>query len=198
MRKHRVLGDHFYKRAKKLGYLSRAAFKLEDIQRKFRVIRKGVTVLDLGAAPGGWTQVSLKYVGKHGKVISMDLSPVKVDAPNLVKIQADITSPEAIEKIKKHAEKVDVVLSDAAPHISGIWEYDIVKHMELAEAAYNIACKLLSPGGNIVIKLFEGGREVQAFITKVRRKFRRVSIYRTKATRKHSREIYLIGLGYSP
>ncbi|HDM23986.1 hypothetical protein DRO02_01215 [archaeon] len=198
MRKHRVLGDHFYKRAKKLGYLSRAAFKLEDIQRKFRVIRKGVTVLDLGAAPGGWTQVSLGYVGKHGKVISVDLSPVKVDAPNLVKIQADITSPETIEKIKKHAEKVDVVLSDAAPHLSGIWEYDIVKHMELAEAAYNIACKLLSPGGNIVIKLFEGGEEVQAFITKVRRRFRRVSIYRTKATRKHSREMYLIGIGYSP
>ncbi len=198
MRKHRILGDHFYRKAKKLGYLSRAAFKLEDIQRKFRVIRKGATVLDLGAAPGGWTQVSLKYVGKNGKVISVDLSPIKVDAPNLVKIQADITSPEVIDEIKKHAERVDVVLSDAAPHLSGIWEYDIVRHMELAEAAYNIACKVLSPGGNIVIKLFEGGKEVQDFIANVRRKFKRVSIYRTKATRKHSREMYLVGFSYLP
>ncbi len=198
MRRHRVLGDHFYRKAKKLGYLSRAAFKLEDIQKRFKVIRRGATVLDLGAAPGGWTQVSLRYVGRDGKVISVDLSPIKVNALNLVKIQADITSPRVIDEIKKHTEKVDVVLSDAAPHLSGIWEYDIVRHMELAEAAYNIACKLLSPGGNIVIKLFEGGKEVQDFIANVRKRFKKVNIYRTKATRKHSREMYLVGLDYSP
>jgi 23S rRNA (uridine2552-2'-O)-methyltransferase len=184
--------DYYYKKAKKEGYRSRASYKLKQINDRFHIIREDDNVLDLGCAPGGWLQVARELT--RGKVIGVDLQ--EVEAINgVVTIKEDITSEKCIKEIKKYAENFDVVLSDAAPNLSGNWSYDHARSIELAFSALKIARELLKPGGRIVIKVFQGDL-FENFIKEIRKSFRRVWLHSPKASRKRSAEIYVIGKGF--
>lgn len=191
--------DVFYRLAKKYGYRSRAAFKLLQINAKFRVIRRGDVVIDLGAAPGGWLQVAKELSG--GVVIGVDLQPIaKIEGVET--LRCDITSEDAPEKIKEvlrkfSCERADVVLSDASPNISGVWSYDHFRSYELCEAALKIATTLLKSGGNFVTKIFQG-ESFKDFYEEVRRKFTFAKAYSPQASRKRSAEIYIVGKGFKP
>jgi len=184
--------DHYYWKAKKEGYRSRASYKLIQINERFKVIAEEDDVLDLGCAPGGWLQVARELT--TGKVIGVDLQEVE-PIEKVITIKGDITSEKTIEEIKKHAESFDVVLSDAAPNLSGNWSYDHARSIELALSALKIARELLRPGGKMVIKVFQGDL-FEEFMKEFRRSFRRVWLHSPKASRKRSAEIYVIGKGF--
>jgi 23S rRNA (uridine2552-2'-O)-methyltransferase len=189
--------DQFYKAAKKKGYRSRSAFKLVQIADKFGVIKAGDAVVDLGAAPGGWSQVAHELVGERGVVISVDVQPI-AKIGDVVIIRSDITrEEESITAIKaallvKGRDAVDVVVSDASPQLSGIRDYDQFRSFELSTAALNIASALLRKNGNFVAKIFQGSYYTQ-FYKSVKEKFRETRAYSPLASRKRSAEVYVIG-----
>lgn len=189
--------DTYYKMAKKEGYRSRAVYKLKEINRVFNLINQGDYVLDLGAAPGGWLQYISEVVGIDGFVLGVDLKPIKpLDKRNVITIQGDIFDDKIIDLIKENVDrKFDVITSDLSINISGIWELDVIKNIEINERVLELARVLLKPGGNIVLKLFEG-KEMDKFIRKVRKYFSFIKLYKPKASRKRSSEIYLIGISY--
>ncbi len=196
MKDRRERRDYYYKKAKIEGYRSRAAYKLKEIFKRFKVVKKGFIVIDLGAAPGGWLQVAREFVGEKGFVLGVDLAPIKPFSwKNVKTMQLDITSEEAINVIKESLPKnyADLVISDLAPKVSGVWSLDHFRQIFLAEKALEIAEKILRPGGNIVIKVFQG-ELLPDFIRKVKKLFRKVKLVKPKASRKHSAEIYVIGL----
>ncbi len=184
--------DYFYRRAKKEGYRSRAAFKLMQISERFNLIRKGGTVVDLGAAPGGWLQVSKEISG--GKVIGIDILPIeKIEGVETIK--GDIRLEATVEKIRdliKKKDGADVVLCDAAPNLSGNWSYDHARSIDLATSALECARKILKPGGNFAVKVFQGDM-FPGYLNKVRRYFAKVQAFSPEASRKQSAEIYVIG-----
>ena len=185
--------EHYYKEAKRLGYRARSAFKLLQIQKKFHVIKKNDIVLDLGAAPGGWSQIAKEITGKHGIVIGVDLSPVKpIDGVTF--LQEDMTNDETIEKIKKKLKdkKVDVVISDMSPDISGSYSVDHARSIYLCEQALKTVDLLLRNNGNFVCKVFSG-EDLDSFIQKVNDRFRVVKQFVPRASRKSSSEVYVIG-----
>ena len=191
--------DRFYKAAKEAGYRSRSAFKLLQISKKFKLIKPGDVVVDLGAAPGGWSQVAHELVGDRGVVISVDLQPIaKIEGVMMIK--SDITNEEETVKAIKEAliakgrATVDVVISDAAPQLSGNRDYDQFRSFELSSAALNIAVKLLKNHGNFVVKIFQGEYYTQ-FYKSVKEKFRDTRAYSPAATRKRSAEVYVVGKG---
>jgi 23S rRNA (uridine2552-2'-O)-methyltransferase len=188
--------DSYYKQAKAQGYRSRAAYKLQQINNKFKLIRRGNVVLDLGAAPGGWLQVASELVGGNGRVIGVDLNSIK-EIPNVILLVGDITDPKLIDSIRAHLTEgcVDVVLSDAAPNISGNYSIDQARSVFLAEAALNLAKQLLSPNGNFVVKVFEG-EDFQEFFNQLKTLFRQSKKFSPQASRARSSEIYAIGLGF--
>lgn len=192
--------DRFYKAAKEEGYRSRSAFKLLQISKKFKLIKPGDAVVDLGAAPGGWSQVAHELVGDRGVVISVDLQPLE-RIEGLVMINGDITNEEvtvnAIKEalVSKGRKTVDVVISDAAPQLSGNRDYDQFRSFELSSAALNIAVTLLKDNGNFVTKIFQGEYYKQ-FYDGVKRKFKDTRAYSPAASRKRSAEVYVIGKGY--
>lgn len=190
--------DSYYKRAKIEGYRSRAAYKLMEIHKRFRLFRLGYIVLDLGAAPGGWSQVATKLVGKTGMVIGIDLSPIKpLINENTIFIKGDMTDNSVIEQIKKITNNapINIVLSDAAPNISGNYSVDQAKSIYLAENAIYIAEQVLAKNGKLVVKVFEG-QDFQNFIKRVKEKFRKYRIFSPKASRARSSEVYIIGEGF--
>jgi len=183
--------DYFYRKAKDEGYRSRAAFKLKQINEKFGIIKKGDTVVDLGAAPGGWLQVAKELSG--GKVIGVDILPIeKIEGVETIKgdIRLDATVEKIREKIKK--EGSDVIICDAAPNLTGNWSYDHARSIDLATSALECARKLLKPGGGFTVKVFQGDM-FPDFLDKVRRHFVKVKAFSPEATRKQSAEIYVIG-----
>ena len=185
--------DEYRKRAKVEGYRSRAAYKLAQIDSKFRLIRKGDTVVDLCAAPGGWSQYASKKVGEKGRVIAVDKMKIK-PIESVVNICGDVTAFEEVLKTVEevlNGEKVDVVLSDCSPSVSGNWSLDHARQIFLAEASLKIATKILKPGGNFVVKVFQGDL-LEEFITKIKRRFKFVKRLKPKASRKKSAEIYII------
>ena len=183
--------EHFYKEAKRVGYRARSAFKLKQIQNKFNILSKNDFVIDLGAAPGGWSQVATEFVGSQGKVIGVDILPVE-PLDNVQFIQGDITNNETLEKIKQTIkDKADVILSDMSPDISGNYSVDQARSVWLSEKALDAAEQLLKPGGNFVCKVFEGG-DTKEFIEKTKRRFYIVKRFSPKASRKSSSEIYVI------
>lgn len=190
--------DRFYKRAKKEGYRSRSAFKLLQIADKFEVIKAGDVVVDLGAAPGGWSQVAKGLVGERGVVISVDLQRIE-EIEDVVIIKGDITKEEetitAIEDLVKGRDAVDVVISDASPKLSGNRDYDQFRSFELSKSALNIASALLRKHGNFVAKIFQGAY-YDKFYGCVKEKFRYARAYSPEASRKRSAEVYVIGRGY--
>lgn len=184
--------EHFYRAAKKEGYRSRAAYKLKQIQNRFHVIKKGDVVIDLGAAPGGWSQVAREIVGEKGLVVGIDLQPIK-PIKDAIFIVGDMTKKETIEKIKEKIgnKKVDVIISDMSPNISGNYSLDHANSIWLAENALDFAKKFLKNNGNFICKVFEG-ELLKEFLNKVKADFEVVKLHSPPASRKSSSEIYVI------
>ena len=188
--------EYFYNEAKRKGYRSRSAFKLKQIQNKFKIIKKTDFVLDLGAAPGGWSQVSNEIIGKNGKIIGIDLLNIKpIDGIQF--LQEDITEKSTILKIIKIVGKngVDVLLSDMSPNISGNYSIDHANSIHLCKQSLNLVDKILKDNGNFLCKLFMG-EEFDDFIKIFKNKFKNVKLYSPPASRKSSSEIYIIGRNF--
>ena len=187
--------DYYYRMAKRENYRSRASYKLKQINEKFHIIKTGNSVIDLGSAPGGWSQVAVELTGDTGTVISIDIDPMK-PIKGVKFIQGDMLLPETIEKIEAVIEeKVNAVISDMSPNISGHYSYDQVRSVELAEMALHTAEKLLRPGGNFVAKVFQG-EMFPDFLKEARKKFRMVKVHSPKASRAASSEVYVVCKGY--
>ncbi|UCD13291.1 MAG: RlmE family RNA methyltransferase [Thermoplasmatales archaeon] len=184
--------EHYYKEANRFGYRARSAFKLKQIHKRFDVFSKNDIVIDLGAAPGGWSQVAKEFVGSQGTIIGIDILPVK-PLDNIQFIQGDITDQETLEELKQilNDAKADVVLSDMSPDISGNYSVDQARSLWLCERALELADKVLHPGGTFVCKIFEG-EDTKEFMEKVKRRFTAVKKFSPDASRKRSSEIYII------
>jgi 23S rRNA (uridine2552-2'-O)-methyltransferase len=191
--------DAYYRRAKKEGYRSRAAYKLLELNRRFHIIRPGDRVVDLGAAPGGWLQVAAQLTGAKGRVIGVDIQPIAAFAEeNILILHGDAASEDIRERIKELlGSSAHCVLSDLSPRLSGIRHADVSRSVELARLALKIACNLLRPGGNFLVKLFVS-EELEGFTRELKGHFRSVHATRPEATRKGSSEIYLCGRGFLP
>jgi len=188
--------EYYYRKAKEERYRSRAAYKLLQAIKKYVFMNSGNVVIDLGAAPGGWLQVSRKVVGSEGFVLGVDLKPISpIEIPNVHTITGDITDPEIIERIKELLPRpADVVVSDVSPNISGIWELDHACQVDLARRSMQIATLLLKPRGNFFVKVFQGDM-LNEFIKEVKQNFRFVKFVKPKASRARSAEIYVLGMG---
>lgn len=189
--------DFYYRRAKEEGYRSRAAYKLLQANDRLRFIRRGDVVLDLGAAPGGWMQVLRRLVGEKGFVVGIDLTPLKgFEWDNVISIVADFRHVDASTLLRRLPRAVDVVVSDASPNVSGTWELDHARQIELAEHAFGLSQGLLRKGGHFFVKVFQGDL-LSAFRRSVENHFRKVKLLRPKACRKESAEMYLLATGYA-
>jgi len=188
---HEHLSDEFVKRAQKEGYRSRAVYKLLEIIEKNKIIQKGDIVLDLGAAPGGWSQVAAKFVGNKGKVIANDILPIE-EINDVIFLQGDFTEQSIYDDLIKLTgeSKVNVVLSDMAPNMSGQLSVDQPKSMHLAELAIDMAIKTLDFNGSFIVKVFQG-EGFDAFVQTARKSFKKVSVLKPKASRPRSKEVYL-------
>jgi 23S rRNA (uridine2552-2'-O)-methyltransferase len=189
---HEHLSDEFVKKAQKEGYRSRAVYKLLEIIEKNNVIHSGDIVLDLGAAPGGWSQVAAKFVGEKGKVIASDILPIE-EINGVIFLQGDFTEESIYEKLLELTGdfKVNVVLSDMAPNMSGQLSVDQPKSMYLADLAIEMAIKTLDLNGSFIVKLFQG-EGFDAFVQTTRKSFKKVSVLKPKASRPRSKEVYLL------
>ena len=184
--------DAFYARAKGAGYRSRAAYKLLELVQRYRLIGRGDHVVELGAWPGGWLQVAAQLVGPQGVVVGIDLRPIDPLGGPVVTITGDARDPAVQEEIRARCGgRVDVVLSDMAPALSGVRDRDTARAVELAEAALASAESLLGRGGRCVVKLFTSP-EAEALIRTARSHFSTVKVTRPDATRKGSAEEYLV------
>jgi 23S rRNA (uridine2552-2'-O)-methyltransferase len=188
--------EHFYKQAKQVGYRARSAFKLQQIQNRFHLIPNNGIVLDLGAAPGGWSQVAKELVGTQGIVIGVDLSSIK-PIDDVQFLQGDVTKTETLEQIKDlmNGKNADVILSDMSPDISGNYSVDQARSAWLCESALHVVTQLLQPGGHFICKIFEG-EDTKAFIEKVKHQFMVVKTFSPEATRKSSSEVYIIAKSF--
>ncbi len=184
-------------RAKAGGYRSRAAFKLEQLDQRFHLFQPGDRVVDLGAWPGGWLQVAARAVGRHGRVVGVDLQRIApLPEPNVTLVQGDVTTPEIREQVRAACGGLaDTVLADLAPKLTGIRAHDTASAYALAEQALLIATGLLRPGGRFVVKLFTAD-ELPAYLATLRGCFQSVHTTRPEATRKGSAEVYAVGVGF--
>ena len=191
--------DYYYKKAKAEQYRSRATYKLSQTVIKYHFINRGDIIVDLGAAPGGWIQAARKIVGKTGFVLGVDLKPIDPFPQEYIRtIVADFAEPETIEHILTFLpRKPDVLISDAAPNISGVWDVDQARQIDLANQALQLALKLLRPRGNFFVKVFEGDM-LTDFITSVKQHFEIVKFIKPKASRAKSSEMYLLALQMKP
>lgn len=188
--------EHFYKEAKKQGYRARSSYKLKQIQKKYHVISPGDTVVDLGAAPGGWSQVAKENCGSDGFVVGIDLLRIpRLDG--VVFLQGDVTEEETIERLRKIIEnrEIRVVLSDMSPNISGNYSIDHARSIFLSENALEVAKQLLTNNGNFVCKVFMG-EFLQEFTDQMKSVFGSVKFFSPPASRKTSSEIYIVGKSY--
>jgi 23S rRNA (uridine2552-2'-O)-methyltransferase len=188
--------EHYYREAKALGYRARSAFKLKQIQSRFSIFSPGITVVDLGAAPGGWSQVALEYIGGAGRVIAIDRSQM-APLPGVDVITGDISADATLHELMERLQgrKADLVLSDMSPDITGNYTVDQARSIWLCEQALKVTDASLKPGGSFVCKLFEG-EDSPGFIQAVRTKFRQLKRFSPEASRKSSSEIYIIAKGH--
>jgi 23S rRNA (uridine2552-2'-O)-methyltransferase len=188
--------DKFYRLAKREHYRSRAVYKLKQIDHKFDLIRPGDTIVDLGASPGGWTQVAVELGGSGSQVFALDLSRF-VPIEGVTFIHGDIRDEEVVQKLLELIpEGADVVISDMAPNISGNYSYDHARSIELCEHALGFASRVLKMGGNFVAKMFSGDMS-NGFVRRVGGRFYEVHVQRPRATREQSSEEYVVGLEYT-
>ena len=191
--------DSFYKKAKQEGFRSRAAYKLLELQQRYRLLKAGAAVVDLGAAPGGWLQVIAKIVGPKGKIVGIDLQTIQsFHERNIILLQGDMTSSEIQKKIKELlAGPADCVLSDLAPKLSGIRDADTARCLELNQIALRTAAELLRPGGSLLIKSFISD-ELHGFTAEIKKYFADVQRTKPEATRQGSSEFYFVAKGFAP
>jgi 23S rRNA (uridine2552-2'-O)-methyltransferase len=189
--------DHYTRRAREERWLARSIYKLEEIDRKVRLIRPGDRILDLGCYPGSWSQYSVVKVGPTGEVVGVDLKkPERFFSPRFKFIEADVLSLD-VQWLREEVGARELVISDLAPATSGIAVTDTSRSMELARRALEIALAVLKKGGHFLCKVFEG-QEVKTFRAELAEHFARVQTLRPSAVRKASREIYLLAMNRSP
>lgn len=187
--------DHYFKKAKEQNFAARSVFKLEEINQRFRILKPGQTVLDLGASPGSWSQYASQKIGSSGRVLGVDLSPVTVKLPNAVFIQADLRDLQLEQVFQEHGFQppFDLVLSDMAPKTTGIRITDQARSMELCELALDIARRFLKPGGHFVCKLFHSD-DFTKLRDEIKKSFEKFEAVKPDSTRQISKEIFLVGL----
>ena len=182
--------------AQKEGYRSRAIYKLLEIQEKDRLIKQGMSIVDLGAAPGGWSQLAANLVGRKGRVIALDILPM-ASLGDVEIIEGDFREDAVMEKLLEslNNQKVDLVMSDMAPNMSGMSGVDQPRAMYLAELTLDLANKVLREGGDILVKVFQG-EGFDEYLRSLRAAFTKVKSRKPKASRPRSREVYLVGRGF--
>jgi len=188
--------DPYVKMAQRDGYRSRASYKLLEIQEKDRILRPGMTVVDLGAAPGGWSQVTSRVIGDRGRLIASDILPMDSIA-DVTFVLGDFTEDEVFAQILDAVgdSQVDLVISDMAPNMSGVKVADQARAMFLCELALDLAKRVLAPGGDFLIKIFQGDG-FDAYLKEVRQAFGKVQMRKPLSSRDRSREQYLLARGY--
>lgn len=192
--------DPYYKSAKKENYRSRASYKLLQLNKKYKLIKEGYSVVDLGAAPGGWSQVALERVGETGTVVGVDLNNMRgfKDYPNFVKVRGDFTDSEVQNKIIDSMDgKANALISDAAPKLTGIRDIDQLNSYELVYTVLDLRSVLLKEHGNMLIKIFQGP-EFNDVVKSIKNDFKIVKTTKPASSRKKSSEMYLMGLNYRP
>jgi len=187
--------DEYVKRAQREGYRSRAVYKLAEIQQKDRILRPGMTVVDLGAAPGGWAQYAAQLLGGRGRVIALDILPMD-PLPGVEIIQGDFREVEILERLVGilGGARVDLVMSDMAPNISGMDAVDQPRSIYLAELAADFAAQVLAADGDLLFKAFQG-EGFEELMRDLRGQYRKVVIRKPRASRPRSREVYVLGKG---
>lgn len=184
--------DTYVKQAQQAGYRSRAVFKLQELQERDKLFRPGMTIVDLGASPGGWSQLLIDYVGSKGKVYALDILPMD-PIPGVEFIQGDFSDEKSAQALLERVGKtVDWVVSDIAPNLSGIDSVDQPRSIYLAELALDFAKQVLHAQGGFLVKVFQG-EGFDTFLKEVRQTFKKVVIRKPKASRGRSREVYLLG-----
>lgn len=193
MREH--INDPYVQQAQRDGYRSRAAYKLLEIDERDHLIKPGMVVVDLGATPGGWSQVAANIVGSGGKVIALDLLPL-VPLPHVEFIQGDFREESVLAQLEEKlgGKKIGIVISDMAPNISGIDSSDQARSIHLAELALEFAAQHLKPGGAFLVKVFQGAG-FEDYVKLMRKHFDRVVTRKPNASRDRSSEVYMLGLG---
>ncbi len=190
--------DLYRRLAAAQGYRSRAAFKLIQLDERYRIFREGDKVLDLGAAPGGWLQVASERVGLDGLVVGVDLKGIPRVAENVLTIRMDVFSSELVEAVTSYTNgKVDVILSDLSPNLSGIWELDHGRQIELTMRVISLMPHLLKPSGSAVLKIFDG-EELPLVKSQLKKIFEKIDTTKPLASRGQSSELYLICKHYKP
>ena len=188
--------DPYVKRAHEEGWRSRAAFKLEEINKAERLIRPGMTIVDLGAAPGGWSQYAARVLGGTGRVIALDVLDMPA-LPGVEFLQGDFTDDGVLQRLQASldGDRVDLVLSDMAPNMMGIADVDHDRSMCLVDLAAEFAAQALRPGGDLLMKVFQG-REFQPLVARLRKQYETVKLRKPKASRARSAEVYVLARGY--
>jgi len=192
----RHVNDPFVKQAQVDGYRSRSAYKLVELNEKDRLIKPGMRILDLGSAPGGWSQVAGRLVGRKGRVLATDILPMD-RVPNVDFIQGDFTDDTIIEQLLGWLDggKFDLIISDIAPNLSGIDSADQAGSMYLLELALDSVKKMLKPGAAFAAKMFQGSGSDE-YVKELRKSFEKVLIRKPQASRKESREVYIVAKGF--
>jgi 23S rRNA (uridine2552-2'-O)-methyltransferase len=190
--------DSYFKKAKQEGYRSRAAYKLLELQQRYRLMKSGDRVIDLGAAPGGWLQVVARIIGQSGKVVAVDLEPIQpFSQSNIFVLRGDISSDDIQERVYQLLSgPANCILSDLAPKLSGIRDADMARSLELNRMALALATRLLRPGGSLLLKSFISN-DLQMFTAELKQHFATVQRTKPEATRQGSSEFYFCANGFS-
>jgi 23S rRNA (uridine2552-2'-O)-methyltransferase len=190
--------DHYYNKAKQEGYRTRASYKLQQLDDDAGLFARGDTVVDLGAAPGGWIQVAAERVGEGGTVVGVDLQRIKpLEADNVTTIRGDMTEPETKEKLREAIEGgADAVVSDMAPNMTGQYDLDHARSIYLARQGFEVAQELLEAGGDLVVKAFDGP-DLEDLRADMDEQFQYVRTVRPEASRDSSSEVYLVAKGHT-
>ena len=192
------VSDAYVKRARAEGMRSRAAYKLDEIAVRDRLLKPGMVVVDLGAAPGGWSQVAAGRVGPRGRVIALDILEMP-SLPGVTFLRGDFRDDATLAELERvlAGQRADLVLSDMAPNLSGIASSDQAQALELAELALDFALKHMKPKGNFLVKTFQGAG-FEEYLRSLRGRFSAVAVRKPEASRDRSREVYLLGKGLKP
>lgn len=191
--------DYYFRKAKEENYAARSVFKLEEIDKKFKMFKPNQFVLDLGCSPGSWSQYASQKVGASGKVLGVDLSPVTVKLKNATFIQADLRDLNLDQIFIEHGFQppFEIVMSDMAPKTTGIRSTDQARSTELCELAFDVALRFLKPGGHFVVKMFHSD-DFTKYRERLKKHFAKVEVVKPDSTRKISKEIFFVGINFKP